>query len=174
MSYVNGQWVSGIIPANNPNDDLKWEEKHEANVGLDFAFLGGRLSGSVDGYYRYTKDLLYTYTVPMPPNIASTMLANVGAISNSGVELSLNGVILQKKDFSWTIGGNISYNRNRLEKLSNDTYTLEYLNLGWLDHVQTYSHRLEEGWAIGNFYGWETVGLKSNGCLLYTSDAADE
>lgn len=163
MSYVNGHWVSGIIPANNPNDDLKWEEKHEANVGLDFAFLGGRLSGSLDGYYRYTKDLLYTYTVPMPPNIASSMLANVGAISNSGVEFSLNGVILQKKDFSWTIGGNISYNRNRLEKLSNDNYTLEYLNLGWLDHVQTYSHRLEEGWAIGNFYGWETVGLKSNG-----------
>lgn len=163
MSYVNGKWVSGIIPANNPNDDLKWEEKHEVNVGVDFAFLGGRLSGSLEGYWRYTKDLLYTYTVPMPPNIASTMLANVGAISNSGVELSLSGVLIRKKDLTWTIGGNISYNRNRLEKLSNDTYTLEYLNLGWLDHVQTYSHRLEEGWPIGNFYGWETVGLKSNG-----------
>ena len=163
MSYVDGKWVSGIIPANNPNDDLKWEEKHEMNVGLDFAFLGGRISGSIDGYYRYTKDLLYTYTVPMPPNIANTMLANVGAISNSGVELSLNGVLVSKKDFTWTLGGNISYNRNRLEKLSNDAYTLEYLNLGWLDHVQTYSHRLEEGWPIGNFYGWETVGLKSNG-----------
>lgn len=163
MSYVNGKWVSGIIPANNPNDDLKWEEKHEANVGLDFSFLGGRLSGSLDGYYRYTKDLLYTYTVPMPPNIASTMLANVGAISNRGVELSLNGVLMQKKDFIWTLGGNVSYNRNRLEKLSNDNYTLEYLNLGWLDHVQTYSHRLEEGWPIGNFFSWQTVGLKSNG-----------
>lgn len=163
MSYVNGKWVSGIIPANNPNDDLKWEEKHEVNVGVDFAFLGGRLSGSLEGYWRYTKDLLYTYTVPMPPNIASTMLANVGAISNSGVELSLSGVLISKKDLTWTVGGNISYNRNRLEKLSNDTYTLEYLNLGWLDHVQTYSHRLEEGWPIGNFYGWETVGLKSNG-----------
>ncbi len=163
MSYVDGNWVSGIVPANNPNDDLKWEEKHEANVGLDFGFLGNRLTGSLDAYYRYTKDLLYTYTVPMPPNIASSMLANVGAISNKGIELSLNGVLVQKKDLVWTVGGNVSFNSNRLVKLSNDTYTLEYLNLGWLDHVQTYSHRLEEGWAIGNFYGWETVGLKSNG-----------
>ncbi len=163
MSQVNGEWVSSIIPSNNPNDNLKWEEKHEYNVGLDFAFLDSRISGSVDAYYRHTKDLLYTYTVPMPPNISTQMLANVGSISNKGIELSLNFDIIRKRDMDFSISGNASYNENKLISLSNDMYTLEYLTLGNLDHVQTYSHRLEDGWAIGNFYGWETVGLKNNG-----------
>lgn len=163
MSYVDGQWISGIVPSNNPNDNLKWEEKHEGNIGVDFAFLDSRISGSIDGYYRYTKDLLYTYTVPTPPNISNTMLANVGSIVNKGVEIALKFDIFRTKDLEWSIGGNVSYNVNKLLKLSNQQYELEYLTLGWLDHVQTYSHRLEEGWSIGNFYGWQTVGLKSNG-----------
>ena len=163
MSFVNGEWVNGIIPANNPNPDLKWEEKHEANIGLDFAFLDNRIYGSVDGYYRKTQDLLYTYTVPTPPNISNTMLANVGSIMNAGVEVELNGQILRKKNINWTMGGNISFNKNQLLSLSNDMYQLEYLNLGKMEHVQTYSHRLEEGWPVGNFYGYKDVGLRSQG-----------
>ena len=163
MSFVDGEWVNGIIPANNPNPDLKWEEKHEANVGLDFSFLDNRIYGSVDGYYRHTKDLLYTYTVPTPPNISNTMLANVGSIMNAGVEIELNGQIIRKKNVNWTIGGNVSFNKNELISLSNDMYQLEYLNLGHMDHVQTYSHRLEEGWPVGNFYGYKDVGLRSQG-----------
>ena len=163
MSFVNGEWVNGIIPANNPNPDLKWEEKHEANVGLDFSFLNNRIYGSVDGYYRHTKDLLYTYTVPTPPNITSSMLANVGSIMNAGVEVELNGLIIDKKNINWTIGGNVSFNKNQLISLSNDMYQLEYLKLGHMDHVQTYSHRLEEGWPVGNFYGYKDVGLRSQG-----------
>ena len=163
MSFVNGEWVNGIIPANNPNPDLKWEEKHEANVGLDFSFLDNRIYGSVDGYYRYTKDLLYTYTVPTPPNITNSMLANVGSIMNAGVEVELNGLIINKKNINWTIGGNVSFNKNQLISLSNEMYQLEYLNLGKMDHVQTYSHRLEEGWPVGNFYGYKDVGLRSQG-----------
>lgn len=163
MSYSGGNWISGIIPSNNPNDNLKWEEKHELNAGVDFAFLEGRVSGSMDAYYRYTKDLLYTYTVPTPPNITSSILANVGAISNKGVEMSLNLVPVRTKDMNLTIHGTISYNTNKLEQLSNDLYQLEYLTLGELEHVQTYSHRLEEGWSIGNFYGWKALGLRSNG-----------
>lgn len=163
MSYVDGKWVNGIIPSNNPNPDLKWEEKHEANVGLDFAFLDNRIYGSVDGYYRHTKDLLYTYTVPTPPNISSSMMANVGSIMNAGVEAELNGVILRKKNFNWSLGGNVSFNKNKLLSLSNELYQLEYLKLGNMAHVQTYSHRLEKGWPVGNFYGYEDVGLRAGG-----------
>ncbi len=163
MSFVDGKWVNGIIPSNNPNPDLKWEEKHEANVGLDFSFLDGRLHGAVDGYYRHTRDLLYTYTVPTPPNISNSMLANVGSIMNAGVEVELNGEIIRKQNVRWSIGGNVSFNRNRLISLSNDLYQLEYLKLGNMNHVQTYSHRLEEGWPVGNFYGYEDVGLRAQG-----------
>lgn len=163
MSFVDGEWVNGIIPSNNPNPDLKWEEKHEANIGLDFAFLDSRIHGSIDGYYRHTKDLLYTYTVPTPPNISNSMLANVGSIMNAGVEIELNADIIRSEKVNWSIGGNVSFNKNQLLSLSNDMYQLEYLKLGHMDHVQTYSHRLEEGWPVGNFFGYKDVGLRSQG-----------
>lgn len=163
MSYVDGKWINGIVPSNNPNPDLKWEEKHEANLGLDFSVLDNRLHGSVDGYYRYTKDLLYTYTVPTPPNISSSMLANVGSIMNAGIEVELNADIIRNRKVNWSVSSNVSFNRNELISLSNDMYSLEYLKLGNLSHVQTYSHRLEEGWPIGNFYGYRNAGLRSQG-----------
>lgn len=163
MSYVDGNWVNGIIPSNNPNPDLKWEEKQEANLGLDFGFLDSRLYGSVDAYYRYTKDLLYTYSVPTPPNISNTMLANVGTLENKGIEFNLNADIIREKVRSLTVGGNVSYNANTLISLSNEDYQLDYLKLGNMSHVQTYSHRVDPGEPIGNFYGWKQVGLKGNG-----------
>lgn len=163
MSYVNGEWVSGIIPSTNPNPDLKWEEKRETNVGLDFAFLDSRIYGSVDAYYRHTRDLLYNYTVPTPPNISNSMLANVGSIMNAGVEVELNGDVIRRKDMTFSIGGNVSFNRNELLSLSNDIYTLEYLKLGQLEHVQTYSHRVDPKEPIGNFYAWKQLGLKGGG-----------
>lgn len=163
MAWSDGKWVNGIIPTNNPNPDLKWEEKHEGNVGLDFAFLGSRIYGSLDAYVRYTKDLLYTYSVPTPPNITGSMLANVGSISNKGIELQLGGDVIRSRDMALTLGGNVSFNSNTLISLSNDQYTLEYLKLGNLTHVQTYSHRVDPGQPIGNFYGWKQVGLKGHG-----------
>lgn len=163
MSLVDGNWVNGIIPSNNPNPNLKWEEKQESNIGVDFAFLDSRLFGSVDAYYRYTKDLLYTYTVPTPPNITNSMLANVGSIENKGIEFSLNADIIRQKDLTWTVGGNVSYNANKLISLSNEMYQLEFLKLGQMSHVQTYSHRIDPEEPIGNFYGWKQLGLKGGG-----------
>jgi TonB-linked SusC/RagA family outer membrane protein len=163
MSWSDGRWVNGIIPTNNPNPDLKWEEKQETNIGLDFSVLGNRIYGSLDTYMRKTKDLLYTYSVPTPPNITGSMLANVGSIMNKGVELQLNGDIIRGKGISLTLSGNVSYNANELISLSNDQYTLDYLKLGNLTHVQTYSHRVDPGQPIGNFYGWKQSGLKGQG-----------
>lgn len=163
MSLVDGKWINGIVPSNNPNPDLKWEEKQETNIGVDYAFLGSRIYGSVDAYFRFTKDLLYYYSVPTPPYLTGTMLANVGSISNKGVEISLNADIIRRKDMTLTVGGNMSFNQNTLESLSNDQYQLDYIKLGNLEHVQTYSHRAEPGQPIGNFYGWKQLGLKAQG-----------
>lgn len=163
MGYDNGEWINAIIPTNNPNDDLKWERKQELNIGLDFGFFDGRLSGSVDYYERFTDDLLYTYNVPTPPNITNTILANVGSIRNSGVEVALSGIAIAKKDLTFSISGNFSYNTNELVSLSNSRYTMDYLALGSTGApMQTYTHRLEAGWAVGNFYGWKINGLKNS------------
>lgn len=163
MSYVDGKWVNGIIPSNNPNPNLKWEEKMETNVGIDYSFLDSRIYGSLDMYYRHTKDLLYTYTVPTPPNISDSMLANVGALENKGIEFSINADVIRTSDWKLSLGGNVSYNANKLISLSNEQYILDYLKLGSLTHVQTYSHRVDPGEPIGNFYGWKQVGLKGGG-----------
>lgn len=163
MGYDGGKWVNGIVPTNNANDDLKWERKKELNVGLDFALFNSRFRGSIDFYNRRTDDLLYTYTVPTPPNITNSILANVGSMRNQGVEVMLSGDLISRKDMALTLSGNFSYNKNKLISLSNDRYTMEYLTLGSTgEPMQTYTHRLEDGWAVGNFYGWRVDGLKNS------------
>jgi TonB-linked SusC/RagA family outer membrane protein len=164
MAYSNGKWTNGIVPSNSPNPNLKWEQKNELNIGVDFSFLDKKIYGSFDAYSRITKDLLYNYTVPTPPNISSNMLANVGSISNNGIELTLGVDIINNKDFKWSVNGNASYNKNKLISMSNSIYSMSYLDLGYTGQpMQTYTHRLEDGWAIGDFYGWKVKGLTNGG-----------
>lgn len=163
MGYDGSKWVNGIVPTNNANDDLKWERKKELNIGLDFALFDSRLRGGIDFYNRRTDDLLYTYSVPTPPNITNSILANVGSMRNQGVEVALSGDVIARKEMSLTLSGNFSYNKNKLISLSNDRYTMDYLTLGATgEPMQTYTHRLEDGWAVGNFYGWRVDGLRNS------------
>lgn len=161
MGYDGGKWVNGIVPTNNANDDLKWERKR--NLTSDWISLFSTVgSGQYRFYNRRTDDLLYTYTVPTPPNITNSILANVGSMRNQGVEVMLSGDLISRKDMALTLSGNFSYNKNKLISLSNDRYTMEYLTLGSTgEPMQTYTHRLEDGWAVGNFYGWRVDGLKT-------------
>ena len=101
-------------------------------MGLDFSILKDRISGSVDAYYRKTVDLLYNYPVPVPPNVYGTTLANVGTISNKGLEILLNGVVFNKKDFGWNTTLTYSTNKNKLDKLNNSKYQLanDYFYVG--------------------------------------------
>ena len=81
-AFVNGNWIQTIVPASNPNPDLKWEEKKETNIGLDFVSWGGRLSGSIDYYNRDVDGLIYEYGVPTPPNLYNKTMANGGTMRN--------------------------------------------------------------------------------------------
>jgi TonB-linked SusC/RagA family outer membrane protein len=76
---ANGTWVQTLSPISNPNPSLRWEEKQEINLGLDYSFFKGRISGTVDVYRRRTNGLLYDYQVPSPPNLFPTTTANVGS-----------------------------------------------------------------------------------------------
>ena len=120
--YYNGEWIRTLVPSQNPNPDLKWEEKHETNLGLDFGFLENRISGSIDYYVRDIHDLLYDYSVPTPPNLYPTTRANVGKMKNEGLEVALNFVPVQNQNFEWTSNMNFSTNTNKLISLSNDLY----------------------------------------------------
>jgi iron complex outermembrane receptor protein len=106
-----GQQVVTFSPAWNANPDLRWEQTGELNVGVDFAILNTRLSGSVEVYSKQTKDLLGSYAVPVPPNLAPTTFANSGSLENKGVELSLQYYAVETKNFKWKTNFVASYNK---------------------------------------------------------------
>ncbi|RVU00999.1 SusC/RagA family TonB-linked outer membrane protein [Mucilaginibacter limnophilus] len=173
--YDNGQWVSALVPSSNPNPNLKWERKREINVGLDFTLFNKVFNGSIDVYHRRTNDLLYTYSVPVPPNIYNSIFANVGSISNKGIEFAGSVQLINKDKFSWSVLGNVSYNQNKVISLSGDVYKRDYLNVGETgEPIQTYTHRIESGQALGNFYAWEVSGLKPVGNQWQVVGAGDD
>ena len=166
----NGSWVPQLIPASNPNPDLRWEQKEETNIGLDFALFKSRVSGSIDAYSRKVDGLLYEYPVPQPPNLYPTTWANVGVMKNTGLEVMINFIPVANKNFEWTSNVNFSTNTNKLVSLSNNLYktTTNYFNTGYTgDPIQTYTHRVQEGRAIGEFYGYKVSGVDDDGKWIY-------
>jgi iron complex outermembrane receptor protein len=98
--------------------NIKWEQTSTQNIGLDFGFLNNRISGSVDGYIRKTKDMINTIPIAAGSNFSNFLLTNVGNLENKGVELSLNVEAIATKDMMWTISGSFAYNQNLLTKLT--------------------------------------------------------
>lgn len=168
--YYNGKWIQCLVPSQNANPDITWEEKHEYNVGLDFSLLKDRISGSIDVYNRTIKGLLYQYTVPVPPNMYNTTTANVGEMSNKGIEVMVSDVPVKKNDFEWTSVITFSTNKNKIESLSNDLYTLstDYIDCGWIQEpVKTASHIARIGESIGQIYGFKVVDIDEDGKWIY-------
>lgn len=164
----NGNWLSTVYPNSNPNPDLKWEKKQEFNIGLDFSVLKGRISGTVDYYVRHTKDLLNTYSVPVPPNIYDTTFANVGQINNSGIEISLSTVPIETKDFRWGLNATFARNTNKLASFSNKEYAMVEMKTGYLsEDLKVYTQRIVEGKPIGNFWGPKWLGFNENGDNIF-------
>lgn len=100
------------------NPEIKWEQTTTYNVGLDYGFLQNRIYGSLDLYYRKTKDLLNYIPVPAGSNLTNYLLTNIGDLENKGIEFSINGVAISKKDLSWSLGFNVSSNANKITKLT--------------------------------------------------------
>lgn len=167
--YYDGTWSTAYAPASNANPDLSWEKKSEFNVGLDFSFLKGRLGGTIDYYYRLTTDLLYNYTVPVPPYDYNYLFTNVGKISNSGIEITINAIPVQTKHASWLTTLTFSHNTNKLVSFTNEQFSGQEYRIGWLNSpLACYSQRLIEGESIGTFYGPEYEGLRSSGSIKVT------
>ena len=170
-AFVNGNWVQTIVPASNPNPDLKWEEKKETNIGLDFVSWGGRLSGSIDYYNRDVDGLIYEYGVPTPPNLYNKTMANGGTMRNRGVEVLVTVVPVQNKDFEWSTTGTFSLNSNKLISLSGSIFKsdYDYFNTSTVEYSGQVadSHRVQVGESIGNFYGFKVVDVDSEGRWIY-------
>jgi TonB-linked SusC/RagA family outer membrane protein len=165
----NGKWINGLVSSSNPNADLKWERSAEVNVGIDFGFFENKIAGSIDGYVKRTKDMLWNYSVPQPPNLFGTTLANVGEMENRGIEIVLRATPAKIGDFEWSSIATFSLNKNKLISLSNDLYKIEggYINeYGISEPISMVSHRLQPGQPLGNFWGLKSVDISEDGMWI--------
>ncbi|BBE16072.1 SusC, outer membrane protein [Aquipluma nitroreducens] len=161
----------GIIQNDNP--DLKWESTAQLNFGIDFSVFKF-INGSFEIYSKKTSNLLYTYEVPQPPYLYGTILANVGDLSNKGVELTLNANLLKKTHLSWNATLTLSHNVQKIEKLSNQTYQTDAIYSGSLHGLPgmsgQYAQVIKEGYAVGTFWGPKSIGLDKDGAIMYANN----
>ena len=166
----NGNITNAIGPVRNNNPNLKWESTATTNVGLDFGILNNRISGSVDYYVKKTSDLITDYSVSTTQYFVPTITANVGNIKNSGVELSLNAVVISSGSFRWRTTVTLAHNTNVVQSLSNAIYTLNFLQtaqLGGKGQSGNYSQIVQPGYPIGTFNLWHYLGKNESGVSTY-------
>lgn len=173
---TSGKWKQSYGPAQNANPDLKWESTAQLNLGLDFSVFN-RINGTLEVYQKKTSDLLYTYEVPQPPYLVGTMLANVGDLTNNGVELALNANVLKTNNFNWDVNFNVAHNKQKIEKLSNQQYETDAIKSGSLHGLpgmsNEYSQIIKEGYAVGTFWGRKCLGLDSEGKFILDTASTD-
>lgn len=116
--YLFGNNFYNMYKPEAYDQNIKWEQTETYNAGLDFGFFSNRLSGSVDVYYKKTKDLLNTIPVPAGSNFSNLLLTNVGNIENKGIEFTLNATPVQTEKFSWDLSYNLTINRTKITKLN--------------------------------------------------------
>jgi len=117
ITYSNGQ--QSLIGVNNENKKLKWQSDAQTNIGVDFAFLKNRITGSVDYFNKTTTDLLFPQIPLVPANagVTVTWVNLPGKITNKGVELTLNANIVEKDDISFSLGGNATFLKNEVKDI---------------------------------------------------------
>ena len=116
--YMFGGQVVNPLTALGYNADLKWETTTTWNVGFDFGFLEDRITMGLDAYLRKTTDLLNFIPVPALGNLTNYLNTNIGSLENKGIEFEFNAMVVDRKDWTWSLGGNIAYNNTEITKLT--------------------------------------------------------
>ncbi|MEZ4828521.1 MAG: TonB-dependent receptor [Bacteroidia bacterium] len=163
-SLNNAQYQFGndFITTLRPNGydaNIKWEETTTYNVALDYGFFQNRIYGSIEYYQRTTTDLLNFIPVPAGTNLTNFITTNVGDLKNNGVEFSVNAVAVDKKDFTWEIGFNVTANKNEITRLtaSEDPNYPGVLTGGIGGGVGNTIQIHSVGYPANSYYVWEQV-----------------
>ncbi len=154
-----GSVINGVFVASLGNPNLSWETTKQVDLGVEFGFLNNRISGEVDLYQKNTTGLLLNRQLQLASGY-TTITENVGALRNKGLEIALNGRILDG-DFKWSLGGNMSFNRNVITNLPQPI----------IPNGNTLS-RVQQGEPLGVFYARKYAGVDSNNgdALYYAAD----
>ena len=172
---IGGEKVTIVLPQQYTNPDLKWEQTAQTDVGIDFGFFNGRIRGSIDYYYKKTTDLLLSVAVPSP-SLITTQIANVGTVTNQGIELDLAFDLMRRKNFSWEANLNLSHNKNEVVSLSNDKWTGDNMQVAPCQGQGlsgTYAQLIMPGQPIGTFYGKRFIGIV-DGVEQFANDGKSE
>ena len=168
--YNGNSWaILGATKLANP--DLKWESTGMFNIGLDYGFLNNRINGSIEFYHKKTKDLIWNYPVSTVIYPFDNIAANVGQITNKGIEFTINFDAIRTKNFNWMTTLNLSHNKNTVDKLSNDKYQTSTFAQGdpMVAGVSAngYTQRVIEGEPLGTFFLYEYAGNGTDGKATY-------
>ncbi len=171
--YTNGYYgtpEAGVMVAmylgSIANTALMWETTEQTNVGLDLSLFDNRINFSADAYYKITDGMLQEIDAPLSSGF-KTIAVNLGSMSNRGLEFSLDGYVINTRNFSWNLGGNISFNRNKILHLGLNPSVfgtqemVAYIgsNIASSSDLATAPNIFIEGHPIGLFWGYETDGI---------------
>lgn len=159
---IGGKKITIVLPQQYTNPDLKWEQTAQTDIGIDFGLLNGKIRGSIDWYYKRTTDLLLSVAVPSP-SLITKQIANVGTVTNQGVELDLAFDLMHRKNFTWEANLNLSHNENKVVSLSNGKWTGDNMQVAPCQGQGlsgTYAQLIMPGQPIGTFYGKRFTGIK--------------
>jgi TonB-linked SusC/RagA family outer membrane protein len=154
---ANYAGIAGVNPLSLPNPDLKWESSSQLNIGLDYGVWDNRITGSIDFYNKLTTDLYLEVELSRSSGF-ETQLQNIGEMRNRGFEFLINYDVVRSTDFTWSVGGNFSYNKNEVLKLDGDRIE----NIDGIDITRV-------GAPLNSFYLVPYAGVNpTNGDALYT------
>ena len=162
----NGRWAQSYGAVRNINNDLKWEERKETNIGLDFAMFNNRLWGSIDWFDRTVDGMIYSVDVPQPPYTQDKMFKNIGVFGGRGFDLQLGGDIVRGKNWTYTTSLNLSHSSTKVRTLFGDG---SYMDGDWINNWVENVHRLEEGVTVGQFWLYRHAGFKDGRFQIYNS-----
>lgn len=184
--YFDGSAASNQYPVSytykqNPNPDLQWEERKGKNIGIDFSLFNSRLTGDINYYNDKTEKMIYQYGVPTPPFFVNNIFANIGSLTNKGVEIALTGQILRGTGLTWTANGQITFNKTKILNLSgtyqgyklasDQVVTGSASGRGLSSTFLTY---YKPGYPADVFYLTHYTGVDANGNELFDGKTLDQ
>ncbi|MDR2450061.1 MAG: TonB-dependent receptor [Prevotellaceae bacterium] len=165
-TIVGGETAATAYVNKMANRDLKWEKTSQFDIGINLGVFKDRLLFDVSYYYKYTSDLLYSRPLPYSTGF-SDITANIGEVSNRGLDLLVNATPVRTTDFSWDITLNMNYNKNTVEKLGDNDETI------WPSATWGYG-LLKVGESLSAFAGYEWLGIYDSGDQIGRSKIATE
>lgn len=151
--------ISSLYTNRMANPDISWEVTEEFNGGLDLDMFNNRFNISVDLYTKKTKDMLLEQNLPRLSGF-SKVTRNIGSVRNRGFEISVGGLIIDKKDFTWNATINFSANQSKVLSLGTENQMLESRPVGSASGTENVL--IKKGYPLGLFYGLQLEGIRSN------------